>query len=52
MNIFPKKCHFPTPPLIVGTINTVVFLKNTQSRFASVVLDGVMGPLQVASRTC
>ena len=51
MNIFPKKCHFPTPPLIVGTINTVVFLKNTQSRFASVVLDGVLVPPRLARLT-
>ena len=48
--IVPKKCHFPnSPPLIVGSINTI-FL-NTQSRFASVVLDTVLGPPHQAQHT-
>ena len=38
-------------PLIFGITKTSPILTNAQSRFASVVLDGVLGPLRLACHT-
>ena len=41
----------PRPPQIFGTTKTSAFSTNAQSRIASVVLDGVLGPLRLARHT-
>ena len=38
-------------PPIFGTTKTSAFSTNAQSRFASVVLDGVLGPPRLARHT-
>ena len=39
------------PPLILGTIKTNAFSANAQSRFVSVVLDGVLQPSRLGRHT-
>ena len=38
-------------PLIFGTMKTGAFSTNAQSKFASIVLDGVLGPPRLAQHT-